>query len=129
MPIPIVIDTSAVSDGNFRVWLYNYRGRKILPMVAFVEFSVFLRSRGRSFDHILALLRRFGIEIEPMGQSQGLRAIETAVAARDFKKTWRDHMIAGHAHTAPFKLVTYNVDDFSFLGNRVITPKQAMAEL
>ncbi len=44
MPIPIVIDTSAVSDANFRDWLYNYRGRKILPMVAFVEFSVYLRA-------------------------------------------------------------------------------------
>ncbi len=129
MPVPIVIDTSAVSDANFREWLYNYRGRKILPMVAFVEFSVYLRSRGKSQGQIVGLLARFGIEIEPFGQAYAYRSIDTAVAARDFKKNWRDHMIAAHAHTAPLKLITYNVDDFSFLGNRVMSPTQAMAEL
>ncbi len=77
----------------------------------------------------MGLLRRFGVEIEPLGQSQAQAAVETAVAAKDFKKSWRDHMIGGHAHTAPLKLVTHNVVDFAFLGNRVITPHQAMTDL
>jgi len=129
MPPPLVIDTSAITDQNFRYWLYNYRGEKILPMVAFVELSVFLQSRHKSKGQIMELLRRSGISIQPFGQAHANRAVETAIAAGDFKKNWRDHMIGGHAHTAPMKLITYNVVDFKFLGPRVMTPQQAMQEL
>jgi predicted nucleic acid-binding protein len=129
MPDPIVLDTSAISDQGFRGWLFSYRGRKILPMVAFVEFSVFLRSRNRTHAQIMQVLRKLGIEIEPFGQKQANTAVDTSVQTRDFKKNWRDHMIAGHAHTPPLRLITYNVDDFRFLGNRVLTPESAMKEL
>jgi len=129
LPAPIVIDTSAIQDRDFRDWLYHYRGRKVLPMVGFVEFSVFLRSHGRSHEDIMKLFKRFGIEIEPFGQKQANVSVETAVAARDFKKNWRDHMIAGHAHTAPLRLITYNESDFLFLGSRVMNPQAAMREL
>lgn len=129
MPPPIVIDTNAFRDRDFRYWLLTYRGEKILPMVAFVEFAFFLQSRGKSYEQVMSLVGRFRVHIQPFGQVHAKRAIETSIAAGDFSKNWRDHMIAGHAHTAPMILITYNVDDFAFLGHRVMTPQQAMREL
>lgn len=129
MPDPIVIDTNALEDRDFRYWLVSYRGRKILPMVCFVEFAVFLRSRGRSLGKIKGLIRSFGAEIEPFSQKHAQVAVETAILAGDFRKNWRDYMIAAHAHTAPLKLITYNTKDFQFLGRRVLTPQQARKNL
>lgn len=129
MPDPIVIDTNAMQDRGFRPWLYNYRGRKIFPLICFVELSVFLRSRGRSIGAIKGLLKTLGVEIEPFHMKYAYIAIETGVAFHDFKKNWRDHMIGAHAHTAPLRLITYNQKDFQFLGDRVMSPQDAMQKL
>lgn len=119
-------------DKGFRAWLYHYRGRKILPIIAFVEFAIFFRSRGKDTHEVRQLMKKMNVEIEPMQGQSADSMVETIIAAgirpntAPFYKMWRDHAIAGHAHTAPLIVVTNNVKDFAFLANRVISPNDAM---
>ena len=98
-------------------------------MVAFVEFSVFLLHRNKTQAEIEGLLRRFRVEIEWFKTDYGRHAASTGFQNKDFRKNWRDHMIAAHAHTAPLVLITHNTNDFAFLGNRVMNPADAMKYL
>lgn len=122
-------------DKGFRAWLYDYRGRKILPAVAYVELAVYFRSRHKTIGEVHGILNNLDVEIEPF-QGQAAEAMVEILLAHgimpgtgDYYKMWRDHSIAGHAHTAPLTVVTYNVADFAFLHPRVITPVDAMRYL
>ena len=44
----------------------------------------------------------------------------------DWHKDWRDYMIGSFAYIPPHILVTKNLDDFVFLGDRVINPIDLM---
>ncbi|MBI2078985.1 MAG: hypothetical protein HYT80_11555 [Euryarchaeota archaeon] len=108
---------------DFRYWLQKYRGVKKLPVVAFVEFAALLQPK-RSMAQIMGFIRAAGLYIEDLGLDLGHRAVASIGFAQegevfDWVKDWRDHVIASHAHTAPVILVTDNVEDFGFLGNRV----------
>jgi hypothetical protein len=135
MTVPLVIDTCAMRDSGFRNWLYAYRGRKILPVIAYVETSIYFISRGKTQAQVKQLMKRLGLDIEPLeGQSahtmvESIMTAGIAPGSGPFYKMWRDHAIAGHAHTAPLTMVTYNVKDFDFLGDRVLTPQDAMNTL
>ena len=124
---PIVIDTCALRDRDFMRWLRDYRGRKILPVVAYTELLVhFVGTKGKTKEQVRNWLRSAGVEIEACFPIHAERAAETGVNQDDFSENARDHLIAAHAHTPPLLLTTYNKKDFRFLGRRVKTPQELM---
>lgn len=112
--------------------MYRYRGRKILPIIAFVEAAIYFTTKGKDIYQVRQILKRLDIEIQPLEGNPAdamvgsLLGIGLAPGTNEFYKMWRDHSIAGHAHTAPLLVVTYNIKDFMFLGDRVLTPTEAM---
>ena len=64
--------------------------------------------------------------IEWFRKKEAIRTIEIALETGDFKRNARDYMIAAHASIPPWVVVTNNIKDFSFLGDRAKTPQQIM---
>ena len=127
MPEPLVIDTCAMRDKPFRHWLRSYHGRKIIPAVAYTELSVFLVGKKRKTqEKVDALLHSLGIEIEWYRHGEARKAVECAIQYGEFDRNFRDYMIASHAYTAPWIVVTYNTKDFEYLNRRVKTPVELM---
>lgn len=123
MPTLLVLDTCAMRDTGFWKWLKRYNGRKVLPVVAYTELSVyFVGKRGKTQDEVDSLLHSLGIEIDWFRHDKARTAVRISVNMGDFHENWRDYMIASHAFTAPWTVVTNNVDDFAFLMPRVKTP-------
>jgi len=128
----IVIDTCAlINDKSFFKWLNSYRGSKILPLIAYIEYSIGQRRRGKNQEKIDYLIKKVAqLEIPQFTTKEARYTIEIVSEildesqGSDFKKNWRDTMIASHAYYAPTLLVTNNVSDFSFLEKRVVTPEE-----
>lgn len=124
MPRPdLVVDANAFSSKDLWHWLPTYRGRKILPVIAFVEVGVHRAAQGR-LERFSAYLAESRIEVEWMRSAEGDRAIAAALEFGDFGEHAHDYMIAGHVYGERV-LVTSNVKDFKFLAN-VVTPDEAM---
>lgn len=119
----LVLDANAFSSREFRYWLTTYKGRKILPMVAFVEVGVHEASQGR-LERFRAYLMQAEIEIEWMRVAEAQQTIRLAVSTGGFADNARDYLIAGHVHGERI-LVTSNSRDFAFLPH-VVDPKQAI---
>ncbi|MHB1709630.1 MAG: PIN domain-containing protein [Thermoplasmataceae archaeon] len=121
---PIVIDTCSFRDRNFIKTLGNYHGKKIISAITYSEMQIYLISKKKKepsyFDR---LLRGAGIEVEDYSKENGLQTALYGVDMGDFSRLFRDYSIASHAHIAPWIVVTYNVKDFSFLNDRVLTPQ------
>lgn len=126
MAVPLVLDTNSLQDRDFRFWLENYHGRKVIPAVAYTELCVyFIRRKNKTTEDVDILLRKMSVEVDWYRHGQAKKAAEMG-ARGDFSSKARDFMIAAHAYTAPWILVTYNVDDFDYLERRVMTPKDVM---
>lgn len=123
---PLVLDTNSFRNTDFLFWLRSYNGQKILPVIADVELGVFFESQGEPLDKVQSLLNRTGVTIEWFRPEDGRVAIQTAGMTKDFSENARDHLIGAHAASPPRHLVTENIDDFTFLGDRVLTPRDAM---
>jgi predicted nucleic acid-binding protein len=50
------------------------------------------------------------------------KAAMLAQGDANWKRNWRDYMIAAHAVTQPYRLVTLNINDFRCLGARAMHP-------
>lgn len=122
----LVLDANVLTDKRFLGWLRRYRGRKILPIVAFVEVGVHFRLQER-LDDLRGLLASASVEIEWMRISEAESAIASAAKVGDFADNARDHIIGAHAAVAGRVFVTRNVRDFSHLA-AVRTPEQAMRD-
>lgn len=128
---PLVIDTCALRHKDFLAWLVHYRGRKILPSIAYCEFCFYMIViRNKSIGDANFILKCSGIEVEDFTKNLGslvayhCREMEDP----DFRENWRDFMIGAHASIAPIKLITDNIEDFSFLGDRVFEPHDFMKQ-
>ena len=131
----IVIDSCVImNDGDMLRWLGRYRGDKIFPLMAYIEYSIAKRRRGKSqadIDHSIKKIAK--MEISHFTEREAKNVIEIVTRYidpaddRNFRDDWRDCVIASYAYVAPTKIVTYNVSDFNFLGDRVITPQQLKA--
>ncbi len=128
----IVIDTCVlITDKSFFKWLMSYRGDKILPLIAYVEYSIGQRRRGKTQEEIDKLIKKVAqLEIPKFTTREAEYTINIVTDVYDddpnfdFKKNWRDTLIASHAYYAPTLLITNNVDDFRFLEKRVLLPQQ-----
>ena len=129
----IVIDAcTIIRDKGFFRWMNSYRGTKILPLVAYIEYSVGQRRRGKSQEKIDYLIKKVAhMEIPQFKISEAIQTINIVSNILDncegevnFKNKWRDCMIASHAYLPPTLLITDNVGDFWFLNTRVFTPEQ-----
>ncbi len=122
---PIILDTCALRDRDFVRWLRDYRGRKVLPTVAYAELLVFfIGTKGRTKEEVRRWLTATGIEIEPMTPFHAEKGAENGIAGGDFHDHAMDYLIGAHAHTPPLVMVTNNKKDFGFLGSRVWTPEE-----
>ena len=120
---PIVIDSNVFRDLSFINWLRSYHSRKVIPAIAYTEVLVYVTSvRGKTAGSFDALLRTAGIEIEWYRKEQARSAARFGADGGDFSQNARDYMIAAHASLAPWVVITNNIQDFSFLGDRVKTP-------
>lgn len=119
----IVLDANAFSSKGFRVWLALYPGKKVLPIVAYVEIGVHQEAKGK-LQHFRAYLVQSGIEIEWMRLPEADRTIQEATPPGRFAESARDFLIASHVHGERV-LVTHNTRDFIFL-KTVVTPEAAM---
>ena len=130
MSDPIVLDASAFRDRSFHRWLLDYHGVKKIPAIAYCEILVYqVHIRGSSVERVNELLRRLAIEIEWFLPKHAAIAAQTGWDGKQFTMHARDHMIGAHAATPPHRMITYNKEDFVFLGNRVLTPQEAMDQL
>ncbi len=126
MNLPLVIDTSALRDRGFRYWLGRYHGRKILPAVAYTEICVyFIGMKNKTQEQVDGMLYSMGLKIEWFRTNEARKAAELGISLSDFSNNARDYMIAAHAYTAPWVVVTYD-SDFDFLGTRAKTPQEIM---
>ncbi len=122
---PLVLDTNALNNKDLMYWLRSYRGQIILPIIAYCEFCFYQSVlRGKSIYEIDRLLNSANIGIRNMTKKDATCVIDICqdIDEPEFKKNWRDYMIGAFAHLPPHRLITENVDDFEFLGNRVIDP-------
>ena len=119
---PVVLDTCSFDDRGFIHWLARYRGEKAIPPVVYCELAVIAVQRTGNTSKLDGLLRAAGIETTEMSRAHARRAAEFASEDPDWRTNWRDYMIAAHAAYAPFRLVTFNIDDFRCLGARAMTP-------
>lgn len=127
---PIVLDTNTFDRKDFLKWLTFYRQEKILPAVAYAELYVYLVGmKNRSQEQMDSLLRRLDIKFHRLERSQCVLGGEIGLQCGDFKKHWRDYLIAGHAYNPPYVIITDNIKDFDFLGDRVMTVDEAMGKL
>lgn len=129
MADPLVIDTCALRHKDFLSWLVHYRGRKILPAVAYCEFCFHMVVlRRKTINDANYILRCSGIEVEDFTKNLGSNVAFNCrgMDEPDFRRDWRDYMIGAHASIAPLKLITDNIDHFTFLGDRVFEPHAFM---
>ncbi|MHB1493066.1 MAG: hypothetical protein ACYCR7_02760 [Thermoplasmataceae archaeon] len=70
------------------------------------------------------LLRKSKIEIEWFRAEEGLRTALTGIKLGSFAENFRDLTIGSHASIAPWIVVTNNIKDFDFLGDRVRLPDE-----
>lgn len=125
MPPPLVLDANSFSASGFRHWLGSYRGVKLLPAVAYAELGVHL---GRvDPDALDAGLARAGVEVEWLTADIARIAVELGLAGGEWERNARDYLIGAHAASPPRLLVTTNVKDFGFLGDRVRSPIAVMS--
>lgn len=126
MAAPLVLDTNAFRTKGFLHWLRTYHGPKLLPAVAYAELGLFIRHRGtqEAYDGMLA---EHGIDVEWLDRERARTSIELALVHGDWDRNSRDYLIGAHAASPPRLLVTNNLKDFTFLGDRVRTPAQLMA--
>ncbi|MHB8584865.1 MAG: type II toxin-antitoxin system VapC family toxin [Thermoplasmatota archaeon] len=123
----LVLDTNAFAEAPFRHWLKDFRGGKVLPVVAYVETGVHWLNVGRSLEELDALLAGLRVEVEWIHRGQGKIAAQTGHQMKDFSKNARDHLSGSHAMASNRYLITRNQGDFTFLGSRVLTPEAAMS--
>ena len=125
---PLIIDTSALIEKGFLQWCRKSRALKILPIIAYCEFSVGNLKRGKTQDEIDSSLRYAGIEIRNMTpvEAKNTALICDGLIDADWRKDWRDYMIGSYAFNPPHLVVTKNVRDFNFLGDRVVDPVDLM---
>ena len=122
---PLVLDTNALNNKDLMYWLRSYRGQIILPIIAYCEFCYYQTVlRGKTIKDIDRLLKSANIGIKNMTKKDAICVIDICqdILEPEFKKNWRDYMIGAFAHLPPHRLITENIDDFEFLGNRVIDP-------
>lgn len=126
MAPPLVLDTNAFTTRGLLHWLGSYRGPKILPVVAYVELGMHWVPR-RTQEGYDGTLVSAGVTVEWLTTDQARLAIEISLAAGGFAQRSRDFLIGAHAASPPRVLVTNNLSDFEFLGDRARTPAQVMA--
>lgn len=120
---PIVIDTCVFRDPGFIEWLKTYHNKKVISSVTYMEMQTFwIGKKNKDFRFFDRLLRLAGIEIQCYNKEQALATAEHRIRSNFNVKDMRDAMIASHASIAPWIVVTFNVKDFSFLGDRVLDP-------
>ncbi|MHB8360946.1 MAG: PIN domain-containing protein [Thermoplasmataceae archaeon] len=121
---PIVIDTCFFRDKAFIEYLSRYHEKKIISAITYSEMQIFLISKKRKespyFDK---MLYGAGIEVENYSKENGLTTALFGAEMGEFSRLFRDYSIASHAHIAPWIVVTYNIEDFAFLYDRVMNPQ------
>lgn len=123
---PLVIDTNALHDKDFVKFLPTYHGRKILPVIAYIEASIHLRAK-KTTEQILELLKVLGVKVEQMTTDQAHGAIEAAIEGRDFADNAHDYLIGSFATSPQHIVVTHNKKDFTFLPDKqVLSPLEVM---
>lgn len=115
MAKPIVIDNSAFAKHDFREWLKDYFGQKIMPSVSYAEALVHVLNKGGSADGFNDLLRRLRVRVERTNRDHAALAAIAGSNHQDWKGNARDYLIGAHAQSAPRVLVTENLKDFSHL--------------
>ncbi len=122
---PLIIDTCVFRDSSFIQKLKNYHGRKCISPITYVEMQIFLIGKKKKeqfyFDD---LLKRAKIEIMTLRKEEAVAATVIGIGNGEFNKNSRDYMIASHAYTAPWIVITYNKRDFIYLGERVLNPDE-----
>ena len=125
---PLILDTCAIRNKDFLHWLREYHGQKILPAIAYFELSIYFIGKKHREPHIVDdMLNSVGIQVGWFRQREAQDAAIIAIGDGNFRERTKDYMIASYAWIAPRIVVTYNVDDFSFLGSRVKTPDEIMS--
>ena len=127
---PIVLDTNTFDRKDFLNWLKFYREEKNLPAVAYAELYVyFVGEKKQTQEGLDYLLRRLDIKFHHLGKTHCVFGGEIGLERGDFEKHCRDYLIAGHAYNPPYIVITENIKDFDFLGDRVMTVDEAMSKL
>lgn len=116
---PIILDTCVFFDRSFINGLKKYHGRIIVPAVAYCELLYSCNVKNKNIDKLFGAL---SIEIEEFDARKAALAVKLSEGWGKWKENCKDYMIGAHANPAPRKLITFNVNDFEFLGDRVIEP-------
>ncbi len=123
---PLVLDTNVLNDLSFQRALGSYHGPKLLPAVAYAELAVHVLHRDDTLENLDNILRRAGVDVAWFRHGHARTAARTGALVGDFSENARDHLIAAHAVGPDRVLVTHNITDFTFLGDRALTPARAM---
>ena len=119
----MIIDTCAFRDGAFIEALKRYHGRKCISPVTYTEMQVYLMGKkDKPQDYFDNILRKSNIEIVILRKKEAIAAVEIAIGKGEYNRNSRDYMIAAHAFTAPWLVITYNKRDFDYPGERVYEP-------
>lgn len=121
---PLVLDTNALADREFRHRLAGFDGHKILPAVAYTEIAMHFLAKGTPLRRLDRLLREASTVVEGFRHQDARVAAGTAHQVGDAEENFVDHLVGAHAASPPRILVTRNTDDFRFLGPRVLTPHE-----
>jgi predicted nucleic acid-binding protein len=130
---PIIIDTNVLSDTHFLHWLRMYRAEKIIPPIVYAEYAYHFLVKGRDLSALDRALNAAQIRVGEMDKHHSAHGANFAFICRQpycgdpsrdiqWLRTWRDSLIASFAAIPPFRMITNNIDDFNFLGERAMTP-------
>ena len=121
----IVIDTNALSNANFCKWIAENEEDGIISSISYTELAYHYLKKGRDIDYLDSFLQNIGIKIVGYTHEHAKIAAKLATTKWDFKRNARDYMIASLAIEKNCPLITYNVNDFTFLPkNKLFTPEE-----
>ena len=135
---PLFIDTCALSDKDFIDWLTKYTGKKSISSVVYMEFSLYLFSRGKEPDDVEYLLKKMEISVSPFTKKCAKNAAIIMEGIGNDRRcrmcgniNWNDCIIAADTPCAPSVLVTKNIKHFEMLldwKGRLKTPAEVMSK-
>jgi hypothetical protein len=135
-PSYIALDTNAVLDRHFMFWLSHHHTVKVLSPIAYAELAFGYFTRYGDLSRLDTMLGKSKIKIEKFSFAHARRTAEFVrrrvgeIRARpgseEFKglwnKAWRDCAIASPVSDPSWRLITFEINGFNFLGSLVKNP-------
>ena len=123
---PVVIDSCVFSQStDFIYWLKGYHATKIISSITYAELQVyFIGKKKKDPTFFDSILKRSRIDVQWFRKGEALNTAYFGSASASFAENFRDFMIGSHASIAPWIVVTNNIRDFFFLGERVMLPNE-----